>query len=115
VIAHVVLFTPRPGLPDAQRRALLAAFTDALRQIPSIRRARVGRRHTHGRPGYERLMGTHYEYAAIVEFDDAAGLRAYLEHPAHEALGAAFFAASQEALMYDFELSEGADAAARLL
>jgi hypothetical protein len=86
----------------------------ALREIPSIRRARVGRRLTHGRP-YEALMRVNYEYAALLEFDDLAGLQAYLQHPAHETLASRFFASFEEALMYDFELKEGADALGDLL
>lgn len=108
MIAHVVLFRPRPDLSALERRALIDAFAAALREIPSIRRARVGRRVTHGRPGYEPLMRTSFDYAAIVEFDDRAGLEAYLEHPAHKELGERFFKAFDEALMYDFELTDGA-------
>ena len=107
MIAHVVLFKPRPDLSDRDREDLVAALTRALGEIPSIRRARVGRRVTHGRP-YEALMRADYQHAAILEFDDVAGLKAYLEHPAHEALGAQFFAVFEEALMYDYELEEGA-------
>jgi hypothetical protein len=107
VIAHVVLFKPRADIGDAERQGLVEALTRALGEIPSIRRAHVGRRVLHGRP-YESLMRTNYEYAAILEFDDVAGLKAYLEHPAHEALGARFFAVFAEALMYDFEMRDGA-------
>ena len=39
----------------------------------------------HGR-AYESLMHVDYQYAAVLEFDDSAGLRAYLEHPAHQRL-----------------------------
>jgi hypothetical protein len=106
MIAHVVIFRPRPGLSDPERRGLADAFRDALRDIPSIRRARFGHRTTHGRE-YESLMRVDYQYAAILEFDDLAGLKAYLQHPVHEALGSRFFATFEEALMYDFELKDG--------
>lgn len=108
MIAHVVLFRPRPDLSGATRDALGEAFTTALTEIGSIRRVRVGRRLTHGR-GYEALMTEHYSHVALFEFDDAAGLTAYLEHPAHGALAARFFAAFEVALMYDFELFDGGD------
>ena len=101
-----MLFKPRPNIGDRQRDDLIDALARALREIPSIRRSHVGRRVLHGRP-YEAMMRTNYEYAAILEFDDVAGLKAYLEHPAHEALGAQFFAVFEEALMYDFEMGEG--------
>ena len=114
MIAHLVLFRPRPGLAEADRRGLADALETALRTIPSIRRARIGRRITHGR-AYETLMRTDYAYAALLEFDDVAGLMAYLEHPAHEALASRFFATFEEALMYDFDLAEGTEAIPRLI
>jgi hypothetical protein len=114
VVVHIVLFRPRPDLAAHERRALADAFSHALGNIPVIRRARVGRRITHGR-GYEQLMRVDYEYAAVLEFDDEAGLKAYLEHPAHEQLGERFFTAFADALMYDYEVAEAADGAARLL
>jgi hypothetical protein len=74
----------------------------------------VGTRVLHGR-GYEALMRTNYSHAAILEFDDMAGLRGYLEHPAHDALGTLFFEMFEEALMYDFDLKEGPSGVADLL
>ena len=61
---------------------------------------------THGRP-YEQLMRADYTHIAMLEFDDVAGLKAYLEHPVHEQLATRFFAAFEEALMYDYEVAEG--------
>lgn len=106
MIVHLVLFQPRADLTAGDRTALADALTRALREIPTIRRAQVGKRVTHGRP-YEALMRVDYEYAALLEFDDVAALKAYLDHPAHDALAAQFFAAFQEALMYDFDVREG--------
>lgn len=106
MIAHIVLFRPRPELSVSERDALAGAFATALREIPTIRHAWVGHRFTHGR-GYEQLMRVDYEYAAVLAFDDAAGLLAYLEHPAHQQLGDRFFSAFADALMYDFQLQEG--------
>jgi len=105
MVAHVVLFKVKPDLDAAVRQRLAAAFEQALREIPSIRRAHIGRRITHGRP-YEQLMSVDYEYAAILEFDSPAGLEAYLAHGAHDALGALFFEAFDVALMYDYEMGE---------
>jgi hypothetical protein len=96
------------------RRNLAAAFEAALKQIPSIRRARIGRRITRGR-GYEALMSVDYQYAALLEFDDAAGLDAYLEHPAHQQLGTQFFDVFEQALMYDFNMAEGTTGVSALL
>ena len=106
MVAHVVLFKPKPGLDTAARQRLARGFEHALRDIPTIRRAQVGRRILHGRP-YEQLMTVDYEYAAIIEFDNVADLKAYLAHPAHDTLGALFFEAFDVALMYDYELQKG--------
>ena len=114
MIAHIVLFRPRADLTVSERESLAGAFAAALRDIPTIRHAWVGHRFTHGR-GYEQLMRVDYEYAAVLEFDDAQGLLAYLEHPAHQQLGERFFSAFEEALMYDFELREGQEGIAALV
>lgn len=114
MITHIVLFRPRAGLSPAERGKLADALRFALETIPSIRRARIGRRVTLGRQ-YEQLMRVDYEFAALLDFDDVAGLKAYLEHPAHGLLATRFFEAFDEALMYDFELEEGVEAVANLL
>ena len=114
MIAHIVLFRPRGDLSPAERTALTGSFEAALRDIPSIRRARVGRRFLHGR-AYEALMQVDYQYAAVLEFDDAAGFNAYLEHPAHQQLASQFLEIVEHALMYDFDLQEGGAGLAVLL
>ena len=81
MIAHVVLFAPKPDLPDVRSRAVLEGLTAAAADIPSNRRFRVGRRVSHGLPGYEQAMPVDFEYVVMIEFDDEAGLRAYLATP----------------------------------
>ena len=106
MLVHLLLFRPKPALTPGERERLADALSTAIRDIPTVRGARVGRRVTHGRP-YEQLMRTNYSHVAIIEFDDVAGLKAYLEHPAHEQLGARFFDAFEEALIYDYEVADG--------
>jgi hypothetical protein len=110
MIAHILLFRPRPDLSAHDRRAVLDAFTAAVTSAPSVRRVKMGRRIRHGRPGYEQLMRDDFEYAAVIEFDDLAGLTAYLEHPAHAAAGRHFTSSGARALAYDYEMVEAADA-----
>jgi hypothetical protein len=105
VVSHVVLFRPRRNLSADERGALVASFSRAVREIPSIRHSRVGRRIMHGR-GYEESMREDYQYIAVLEFDDLAGLKAYLEHPAHEELAGRFSGAFDAALMYDYEITD---------
>jgi Stress responsive A/B Barrel Domain len=106
MILHVVLFKPKPNFDEDARRGLARAFADAIDGINSIKKARIGRRRTHGRP-YEQLMRVDYTHAAILEFDDLDGLKAYLEDPVHTELGSRFFECFEQALMYDFEVREG--------
>lgn len=104
MIAHVILFRPRPDLSADEREDLWRSLRDALTHIPSIRGFRIGRRVRHGLPGYEQLMHEDFEYAAMLEFDDIEGLKAYLRHPAHVSLGLHFAGSSAAALAYDYEL-----------
>lgn len=114
MIAHIVLFRPRPGLSAPERSAMLQAMQAAARNAPSVRRCRIGRRHIHGLPGYEQSMREDYEYAAVLEFDDERGLRAYLQDPAHQRIGEQFTSGASAALAYDYELVE-IEEAGRLL
>jgi hypothetical protein len=108
MLLHVVMFRPRPGLATADREQLAAALAAAINLIPRVRGVGGGRRVPHGRP-YEQLMRADYSHIALLEFDDLAGLKAYLEHSVHDQLGRQFFAAFEEALMYDYEVGEGDD------
>lgn len=106
MIVHVVLYSPRPDLSDADRAAVMAAVSNAARDIPSIKRLRIGKRIKHSLPGYEQMMRDDYEYAVFIEFDDVEALKAYLQHPAHLAAGHHFTASAARALAYDYEVSE---------
>jgi hypothetical protein len=109
MVSHIVLFRPRAALSQEERVGFVDALAAARRDIPSIRRFRVGRRRTHG-ASYEQLMPHDFPFAAIIEFDDMAGLSAYLQHPTHEAVGRMFGATLDAALVYDYEMSEDLDA-----
>jgi hypothetical protein len=106
VIVHVVLFEPRADLTDAQRNKVLDDLRAAAAAIPTLRRCRIGQRITLGLPGYEQAMTVDYQYAAIMEFDDRAGLEAYLRHPAHVAAGRHFTESAARALAYDYDVGD---------
>jgi stress responsive alpha/beta barrel protein len=106
MIAHVVLFSPKPDLSPLDRQALLDALIATSAEIPSIKRFRVGKRVKHWMPGYEQLMRDDYEFVVIVEFDDMEGLKAYLSHASHAVLGRHFTASAARSLAYDYELSD---------
>ena len=102
MVSHLVLLKPRPDLTDAERNRLVDAFDRALREIPAVRGVRIGRRVTHG-AGYEARMPDAADYLVTIDFEDVAGLGAYLRHPAHEELGARFGDSLAASLVYDFE------------
>jgi len=110
MIAHVILFKPRPGLAPAERGAVLQALTNASRDIPGIRSFRVGRRVRHGLPGYEQVMPEDFQFLVLIEVDDLEALKAYLSHPSHAAFGAHFTQSSAAALAYDYEVVDVAEA-----
>jgi Stress responsive A/B Barrel Domain len=103
VLLHIVLFRPKQELAESDRAAMFAALRAAAREIPDVRRFRVGPRVTHG-AAYERLMPQDFPFAAVIEFDDLPGLQAYLRHPTHERLAALFYVLQDAALAYDYEV-----------
>ena len=103
MVFHIVLFRPKPTVTDADRQAMFDALSSASNNIPTVRRFHVGNRIRHGRP-YEHLMEQSYPYVAVIEFDDLAGLQAYLNHPQHEKLGALFYELLEAGLVYDYEM-----------
>jgi hypothetical protein len=103
---------PRADLSPADRRALVDAFDRAIHEIPTVRGVRIGRRAMHG-AGYEQVMPDTADYLIVIDFDDVAGLQAYLRHPAHAALGERFSQSLSSALVYDYEVG-GADSLADL-
>lgn len=114
MIAHVILWQPRPDLDQGERGAVLAALSTAVRAAPTVRACRIGRRVKHGEPGYEQAMRQDFDFFVIIEFDDLEGLRQYLRHPAHEAIGERFTSAAAAALAYDYE-TVGIEDSARLI
>jgi stress responsive alpha/beta barrel protein len=103
VVFHIVLFRPKSNLSETSRADMFSALSAAATDIPSVRRFHVGNRITHGRP-YEHLMEQSYPFAAVIEFEDLAGLQAYLNHPQHEKLGALFYELLDAGLVYDYEM-----------
>jgi hypothetical protein len=83
MISHIVLFRPRADVTPGDRRAFVAALEDACRRVPTIRRATIGR-------SLPDDTGRDFPYTAVIEFDDKAGLTAYLSHPLHGPLANLF-------------------------
>jgi hypothetical protein len=114
MIAHVILFKPKPELTPADRDGILRTLTSAASDIPGLRRFRVGRRIRHGLPGYEQAMREDFEFVVIIEVDDVDALKAYLLHSSHASLGSHFTQSAAAALAYDYELVDAREAGALL-
>ena len=99
MVTHLVLMKPRADLSPADRQAFLDAFDRAMREIPTVRAVRIGRRVVHG-AGYEK-SAPDMDFVAEIDFDDLPGLQTYLQHPAHRDLGALFGQVLSGALVYD--------------
>lgn len=80
------------------------ALSAAAREIPTVQRFQVGARVTHG-AAYEKLLPHDFPFAAIIQFEDLAGLQAYLGHRVHERLAELFYALQESALVYDYRVN----------
>jgi hypothetical protein len=114
MLTHLVLFRPKPGITAVEAAHLIDALEGAARGIAGVRRFEVGRQ-TASPPRYAAGPPPDFPYVALVEVDDRAALDAYLAHPAHQALGAAFNASLGAALVYDFDTEDVSGGGARRL
>jgi len=102
--AHIVLFQPRADATPPDRAAFAESLARACRDIPSVRRALVGRAADID-AGYARSLGPdRFDYAAVLEFDDRAGLVAYLRHPLHQDLGQRFWRLCERTAIVEVDL-----------
>lgn len=103
MIAHVVLFEPKPTTSTAERDGFLDLMRVAFSEIETVRRSFVGLRQKLG-ISYEAVIGdTAYSYASVVEFDDVEGLKTYLEHPLHVKVGQLFWQYCDKTMILDVD------------
>ncbi len=103
MIAHVVLFEPKSGATVAERDMFLNVIHVAVSEIATVRRSFVGLRQKVG-AAYEQTIGdSAYSYASVVEFDDVAGLKVYLEHPLHVKVGQLFWQYCERTMILDVD------------
>ncbi len=100
---HAVVFHLKKDVsPDASDR-IIADARELLGHVPSVRELKVGRRAAKGTP---ELGRTDFEIGLLVLFDNADGLRAYLDHPKHKEYVARHLKEMESVLVYDFEESK---------
>ena len=83
---------------------MLEGIRAVVQACPAVKTCRIGRRVRHGLPGYEQTMSRDYAFALMLDFNDADGLRTYLQHPLHEAIGGFFTSGASSSLAYDYEM-----------
>ena len=107
MIAHIVLFNPKPGVSESDMRAFARTLQDACRQIEAIQRSHVGRRIDID-AGYARSFGEKtYRFVAIFEFEDPAGLREYLKHSLHQQVGRLFWEMCESTVVVEATMADG--------
>ena len=72
-------------------RAAMFAALECCRDRDSDRAALSRRRARHAWRRVRKADAQDFPFAAVIEFDDLAGLQAYLRHPTHEQLGELFY------------------------
>jgi hypothetical protein len=78
---HVVIFTAKKDAPKDAVSSAIADCHELLGSIPSVRGFKVGRPAEKATP---RFAKTDYDFALLVQFENADGLTTYLEHPQHK-------------------------------
>jgi Stress responsive A/B Barrel Domain len=78
MLRHVVTFTWNDSATPAALEEIVAALRALPGQIPALRAYHVG-------PDAGLDAGS-ADFAIVADFDDAAGWRAYQDHPAHQAV-----------------------------
>ncbi|HUF47060.1 MAG TPA: Dabb family protein [Vicinamibacterales bacterium] len=106
MIAHIVFFSPKPGLGKSDLRSFAQSFQDVCRQIPSIRRARIGPILELTAAPEPKVGVKTYSVAAWLEFDDGDGLEEYLKHPSHEVLGKLFWKYCGSTLVANVDMAD---------
>ena len=110
MIAHIVLFDPKPSLSDSEKRLFAQSVLRVTSRLSSVNKVSIGRR-VDIDPGYGRSFGDKpYEYSAILEFTDREALVSYLVAPEHAELGRLFWESCARTIIAETEAVDPADA-----
>jgi hypothetical protein len=77
---HTVIFYLNKDAPKDAASDMIADAHELLAKIPSVREVRAGRPAEKATPTFAK---NDYQVGLLVLFDDADGLKTYLEHPLH--------------------------------
>ena len=91
MIAHIVLFRPKPDLTSDQLRSFAQSIKATIQGSEGLSRGTVGKAAAIN-AGYSRhLDNSTYPFAAVLEFDTPDDLVKYLRKPEHQTLGRLFW------------------------
>jgi hypothetical protein len=97
VIRHVVLWTFREGVGQAERDAIVAAVRDLRSKVPSVRSLEIGENLSPAR-----AQG--YTHVLVETFEDLDGLASYQSDPVHVPVVARLREAAAQLLAVDLEV-----------
>jgi hypothetical protein len=103
MILHIVLLEARADLTPTAVQTFLKVLETASRDIPSILDVRAGSVRDLGLGYEDRSEGRGFSHAAVFSFASMDDLKAYLVHPAHQALGEQFWQVAARTLIVDVE------------
>lgn len=105
MIAHIVLFEPKPSLTVGERRALLESLRHAVATIPGIQLVRIGKIFKIGRVPESKFGSSTYSFAAILEFSDRSALESYYSHQGHDEVRRLFWLSCESTIICDSTLT----------
>ncbi|HMF13101.1 MAG TPA: Dabb family protein [Gemmataceae bacterium] len=96
---HAVVFTLKKDAPEGAADSMIADAHDMLAKIPTVRELRCGK------PAEKKADAKGgYDVGLLVLFDDADGLKTYIDHPQHQKFVAKHLknVERDKLLVYDF-------------
>jgi hypothetical protein len=76
---HAVIFTMKKDAPEGAADSMIHDAHDMLAKIPTVRELRCGK------PAEKKADAKNsYDVGLLVLFDDADGLKTYIDHPQHQ-------------------------------
>jgi hypothetical protein len=104
MIAHVVLFNPKPAASKELLLSCAKLLERLSREVPGVIRASVGRT-IEIDAGYPREFGEKtYQNVCVLEFEDKASLINYLNNQLHRELGRLFWEICDSAVILETEM-----------
>ena len=97
MIRHLVLWSFKDAVPQAERDEIVAAGRALGSTVPSVRSLEVGE-------SFSAARAQGYTHVLVGTFEDRAGLAAYNSHPDHVPVGRRLQDAAAQLLVVDLEV-----------